>query len=399
MLGGEYSSLESMADWHPESEQRKKEQGIPRGGRIEYPTNEGDKVELVWQVSRPTQKRLRSDVNKNPELLDSSEVELSEKLQDMGVVNDKDILPRREPFVAGPEDYVEQAGEGEAVIFLPGVALEGDSGPVVESGNHFANARQAKTYTISTRLGSPTTENSQEIQAEAILKFITEQGLTKITIVGNSQGANKGIDLAWLIQESNKVEGAMHIEIEGLVLTSPGGIIEQDENQLTNNFFKDSLINTTPEVVNQAIKNPTKYTQGIAASSKLGASVGSNMAKEGLKGQLGKRTVRESKEAARINDHARELTMPVVIVVGEKDAAFNADKFVPEVAHDQSVWSQQQREKKMRQDLFHNATGVRVLKAEHNGVHGVHYFREDQIANTVMYMLDRMKRSTVVDQK
>mgnify|MGYP000237467210 FL=1 len=120
------------------------------------------------------------------------------------------------------------------------------------------------------------------------------------------------------------------------------------------------------------------------------------MAKEGLKGELSQRTVRESKEAARVNDHARELEVPVVIVVGEKDAAFNADKFVPEVAHDQSVWSQEQREEKMRQDLFHNATGIRVLKAEHNGVH---YYREDQIANTTMYMLDRMKRQTATKQE
>lgn len=399
MLEGEYNSLESMANWHPEDQENKKEQRMPDGGRIEYPTNEGDKVELVWQVSRPTQKRLRSDVNKNPELLDTSEVELSEKLQDMGVVNDGDVLPRREPFVAGPEDYVAQAGEDEAVIFLPGVALEGDSGPVVESGTHFANASQAKTYTISTRLGSPTTENFQEIQAQAILKFITEQGLKKITIVGNSQGANKGIDLAWLIQEANKVEGATQIEIEGLVLTSPGGIIEQDEKELTKNFFKDSLGATTLEVVSQAVKNPTKYKQGVAASSKLGASVAYNMAKEAVRGQLAKRTVRESKEAAKVNEHARELEVPVVLVVGEKDAAFNADKFVPEIAHDQSLWSQQKREEKMMQEVFHNANGVRVLKAQHNGVHGVHYFREDQIANATMYMLKRMNRGQALERE
>lgn len=397
MLEGEYSSLDSMANWHPEDNQGKQQERISQGGRIEYPTNEGDTVELVWQVSRPTQKRLRSDINKNPELLDASEAELSEKLHGMGVKNQEDILPRRKPFEASEEDYVEQAGEDEAVIFLPGVALEGDSGSVVESGNHFANARQAKTFTISTRLGSPTAENSQEIQAEAILKFITEQGLKKVTIVGNSQGANKGIDLAWLIQEANKVEGTQKIELEGLVLTSPGGIIEQNEAELTKNFFKDSLVDTTPEVVSQAIKNPTKYKQGAVASSKLGASVGLNMAKEAIRGELTKRTVRESKEAAKVNEHARELEVPVVIVVGVKDAAFNADKFLPEVAHDQSVWSQQQREEKMKQDVFHSATGIRVLKAEHNGVHGVHYFREDQIANTTMYMLRRIKRETAIE--
>lgn len=344
----------AFADLSPEEAPDQK----PTGGKIEYPAGEGDTVELQWQRTSPVLKNAKTGAE------ESARVERG-------------------------------ASPGEVVIFLPGVALEADSASVLESSVQFANAKQSEVISVTTRLDNVQRERAQEVQAEAIRKFILEQGFTKVLIVGNSQGAVKGMELAYLLEQRGAENAEMSVAVEGLILTGPGGIVAQSPGDLRNAFFYDAAVTTTPEVLKNAAANPGKNAGAVARSAVLGADVAAGMAKEFARkpGEFAGRVEKEASDAAAVTRHAGEIKAPVVLVVGEIDAAFSSNEFIPAVAHDQTVWSQDAREKKMRDEVFHNAAAVRVLEVRRNGVHGAHYLRGEEVAKTSVYMLKRLARA------
>lgn len=355
----------------------------PLSGKVEYPTVEGDRVELSWQVTSPTKKRLNAKRDKHPEL--PSSVEVAQGHARNG--------GNEQLFSPGEEDYVTPAADDEVIIFLPGVGLDADSDSVVRSAEHFANARQAKVVSISTRLDNVNVERSQEVQAKAIQQFILSQGYKKVTIVGNSQGANKGIDLTYLLEQDLAEEGEPKVEVEGLILTSPGGVVDQDWEKVRDGFFQDAVSDTPIELTRQAGARPNKYVPGVVRAAVLGSDVAAGMVTEATKGlgQFAKRVNKEPQEASVQNPHTKDIKTRIVIVAGAIDKAFNSDKFIPPTAHDQSSRSQTERRKAMKH-IFPESAGVTVLEATTAGVHGVHYIRDEQLANVTLYELERMKR-------
>jgi len=280
--------------------------------------------------------------------------------------------------------------KGAVVLFLPGVALESDSGPVLESAQDFADASQNTTYSISTRIDNPNTKNSQEAQAEAISQFINKQKLNDFTVVGNSQGANKSMDLVAQLEQEGK-------NVRGLILTNPAGIYEQDPKELTKNFFKDATLETPDTLLKQEIKLDS--IKNIGEAIKLGNSVSLGIVKEAVShpGEVIRRVKRESEEAATVNIHAKDIKTRIVIVLGARDVAFDSNKIIPCTSHGKSLRAQEMRGKELKK-LFQNSDGIKVIEATKLSNHGLHYMRGDEVAETSLYMLNRMERREKIKQ-
>lgn len=272
-----------------------------------------------------------------------------------------------------------------AVIFLPGVALESDSLSVIGSAQDFANASKAITYAISTRTDNPKIKNSQTAQAEAIRQFIVNHNLHEITLVGNSQGANKSVDLASQLEKNGTI-------VRGLILTSPAGLYEQDSRKITANFAKDALVNTAPSWFKKG------GSLGAAGRSlRVGVSVGANIAKEIVTapGEFIDRATREAEEASALNKSATEIKAPVVVIFGVDDIVFDSKKVIPDDTHDldesykKRLDAQNKRIEALKK-IFPNSSNIKVLEATKLSTHGLHYSRSKTVANASIEMLKRM---------
>jgi len=272
------------------------------------------------------------------------------------------------------------------VVFLPGVALEADSGSVVESTQDFADASGTLAYAISTRIDNPKTKNSQQAQAEAIKEFLAKNNLREVTVIGHSKGANTGMSLVAQLEKEN-------FTVNGLILTNPASLSNRDPDDLTTNFFKDALVKTPATLLeNIKEKKSFKSFKNAAASLRLGNSVTGNIAKEILTSptEFTTRAGREAEEAATLNKNAKDIKAKIVVVFGEKDIALGAGELIPETAHDQSIKAQQERGEEMRK-IFPNSEGVKVIEATKLSNHGLHYVRSKEIAETSLFLLERMQ--------
>lgn len=267
----------------------------------------------------------------------------------------------------------------EAILFLPGVALEANSKSVGNVSREFAEYNEVPTYAISTRTVSPDVSDSQYHQAEAISKFVAEKKFKKLKIVGHSQGGNKAIDLVYLLQESNP-----EIDISGLVLIDSAGLYKQDSASILDKFTRDSLIETPQTAVKKFGRKGSFAKHALL----LGEEVAAGILKEaaGSPRQFRKRAKREETEAAALNKRAAELTCPVILVQGAKDLVSDYRQIVP------SPEEASQLEGTLKENLFRQSPYVRMLVAKKAGHHGLAYFRSKEVAETSSYMLERFTR-------
>lgn len=282
--------------------------------------------------------------------------------------------------------------QDEAIIFLPGVALDAHSKSVINSTKDLVNASKLTSYSISTRLENPEIENSQSLQAEAIQKFISEKGLKEITLVGNSQGANKAIFVNHELKHNSP-----DVKIRGLILTSPAGLYNQESPELTKNFFKDSIINTPPTVIKDSkvgSMNKIKNTLGrMGRSLRIGTDVSIGIGKEIISSptQFSKRATRESTEAATRNPYTSEVECPIVIILGENDTAFKIDAFIPKSLHSKDLDSQKVREEYLKV-IFPNSSAINVLLGSKDDNHGMYYIRGKKVPSSGWHSLERIER-------
>ncbi len=311
-------------------------------GELEYETSSGDKISLQWQMVSPAERK---------------------------------------------------GSDAEAIVLLPGVALDARSKPVVGSAQKYANVSGLSSYSISTRVDNVDSQNPDEAQAEAINKFVTEKGLKEIVIVGNSKGADKSYDVIHEIKTNNP-----ELKIRGLIPSNPGGIIDQDPSELTYNFFEDAFVNTPKQLLKN--KGTVNKIKKAANSASLGVSVGLGIAKEFITApkEFGRRVNIESSQAARRNTHTSDVDMPVIIVASTEDRAFPSSEMIPtdnvgilklNDAHGRGVVSQNMREQAMKK-VFPNAPAIRFLETSKDP-HGMHYIH-GKVEEASWHMLERVER-------
>lgn len=270
----------------------------------------------------------------------------------------------------------------QAVIFLPGWAVGEGSLSTTEITQELANAAQADAYRITTR-ADQVVPDSLLREAEAIRRFIEEKKLKEVTLVGYSQGGDKAIDTAVLMQELNP-----DIKVKVVLLDSVG-LYEQGFWELVANFTRDSMVDTTMTMNKNLLRHPSVYLKGLKAGADIAVGVG----KEMMHSKLGypKRFINEIKDMVQANPRAKELKAPVVVIIGAKDRVVSHERVAPIEKQPTKnlqalIENRKDREAKVR-EIFPNAASVSVLVPKKLGHHGVPLFRSRSVARVATHLL------------
>lgn len=311
-----------------------------------------------------------------------------------------------------PEEKI----EGKAVIFLPGWSMTADSKSTELMGKSLSKESRADTYALTTRLeqrGGNEPEDPLYEEAQALAKFIKEKALKDVTIVGHSQGGDRAVNLATLLQDFPDMK------LDGLILINPVGMYEQGAVELATKFAGNSAytIASVDKEINRAGLSPEareKAQDAIAPALQAGNDVMRGITKEVLNSKLEypSRFKSEVTEMAEQNSHTRELTVPIVIVTGMQDSVSDALRIAPELQveafktglgevskEDASEEVSRQdttlraREAQLKESLFPKSPYVRMLVPEKFGVHSLPFLRPESVAKTSLYMLERFNRN------
>ncbi|MEK7184276.1 MAG: alpha/beta hydrolase [Patescibacteria group bacterium] len=315
----------------------------------------------------------------------------------------KTFTPEGVPQIEGQEP------PDRVVLFLPGVGIEAQSGTAAGLSQHLANYEQVPAIVMTSRKEEVNVGEQDDLlhQAEAIRQLVVEKGITELTLVGNSLGGAKSIDLAYLIQTQHP-----NITIKGMILLGSAGLYEQDSTQIAQKLVKESGWETTKTVTKELAGEVKRVLltdiqklvsrwdvkevlQSSAKAIRSGVNVVEAYRKElfgsSLK-QFAERIQQEAVSAARLNERAKVLKMPIVLVQGTKDTVFEVDQIIPAESKVRGMDAQQQRSEAVRQNVFLESENIIVLLAEKFGHHGVPYFRDEQIAKVALYMQERERR-------
>lgn len=268
----------------------------------------------------------------------------------------------------------------QAVIFLPGWAVGEGSLSTTEITQELANAAQADAYRITTR-ADQVVPDSLLREAEAIRRFIEEKKLKEVTLVGYSQGGDKAMDAAVLMQRLNS-----GIKVNVVLLDSVG-LYKQGFWELVANFTRDSMVDTTATMV----RHPSVFPKGMKASVDIGKGIGKEVLRSKGYGYP-KRFINEIRDMIRENPRAKELQCPVVVIIGAKDRAVSHKKVASikkhpmynvydlethliniEASRETSLWR-----------IFPKAASVHFLVPEEFGNHGQPLFRSQAEALEAM---------------
>jgi len=298
----------------------------------------------------------------------------------------------------GPDAGREEYPQEEGVIFLPGWAMGADAKAGAALGKAFAENSHSRAYTITTRAEKISDDiDSLYEQAQAISKFVKEKGLKEVTLAGHSQGGDKAIDVAAILQEDPEMK------IRGLVLLDSVGLYEQDPSSLAKGFAKDSLVKTPKTLMSKAVRNPQVMMQGVRAMTDIVFGI----AKEISRSKTGypSRLKNEISEMARVNPRLSTLRMPIVLMSGSNDPVSNPEKIMPPGEEEKilKAWEKEKeslgsaefidpREEFLKNNIFPQSPYVRMVIPEKLGHHGLPLFRSKSVANVSLYLLRRFER-------
>ena len=305
----------------------------------------------------------------------------------------------------------EKKRNDNAIIFLPGWSMTADSKSSELFGTSLSKESGANTHVLTTRLeqrGANQPEDPLYEEAQAIAIYIQEKGLKHITLVGHSQGGDRALDVATLLQNNPD------LTLDGLILINPVGLYEQGGVELATKFAGNSAftIASVDKEINRHGINPAtreKAQDAIAPALQAGNDVVSGIAKEAITSKFDypARFKSEVNEMAQLNRHTKELTVPIVIVTGMEDSVSDPSSIAsaPEVAtlkadlEDSTEETVKQdatlraREAYLKETLFPQSPYVRMLVPEKHGVHALPFLRPDTTAKTALYMLERFNRN------
>lgn len=306
----------------------------------------------------------------------------------------------------------EKPDAARAVLFIPGWSITENADSLKKMGQQFADYSGSRTFMVDTTTEN-TTESNLVDEAKALSLFIQEQGLTNLTLVGNSQGGAEAIHLVALLQEQHP-----DIKIEGLVLFDPVTLTQQSRRKLLTNYVKDILRTNTalthvPRMGenNHVHSQNTKYVKdGITGILK--SVIHSNVL--GWPAKVWK----ELTEMAKQNPDLGKIKTPVIIIQGEYDrvsdprmtAPKNPQK--PNEGYIEDLGTREERLKSsagqdidpqiltredyLRKTLFPNSPYIRMVVPRKMGYHNVSFSRPEPAARTALYLLKRHHREEEV---
>ncbi len=304
-----------------------------------------------------------------------------------------------EEFPAAEQD---EKMKTKGVIFLPGFGLESGFQSVRAIGEGLRDFSRVATYTVNTRLETAkSSDDSIMEQAQAIKKFIKDQGITELTIFGYSQGGDKAIDLVSLLQNDSE------LQLNGIVLIDSTGLYQQDKNGLAKKFIKDAAVDTPLSMIKQLWQANYSKKQRMSMLKKgvmAGLDVVTGVVKDALyfKQDYPQKLDKEVADMADLNLHLADVKIPVIIISGDKDPISDPAKIVPPAEEDRIVREIEQdldnskfvdpREKYLQETLLPNSPYVRMIIGKKMGHHSLPYFRPESVARVGLYALERYHR-------
>lgn len=278
-----------------------------------------------------------------------------------------------------------------AIIFMPGWSQSVTDTGIEKISQDFAKNSGLRTIAITSR-----SEHESEMdkerdvlyeEAEAISTYIEEKGLRDITLAGYSQGGDKAMNIAALLEERSNV--AVH----GLILIAPVGVYEQEPNRLVRNFVRDSLGNTPPALARALPHKPEQTIAGIRAAVDILGNVFHEVVESKL--DFMNRLQRDVVEMAKLNPRAKEITSPIVLISGVDDLVSNPEQIMPTQAEEENSADLEQkdpREVYLQKNLFTKSPYVRMVKPKNQAQHGLPFYRSDKVARVGLGLIERYYR-------
>lgn len=298
----------------------------------------------------------------------------------------------------GANPPVEAEADKKAVVFMPGWTITERAQSIATLCGEFADYSGGPAYAIDARTDN-VLPNSTEIQAEAVRRFIEEQGLSDVTVVGNSLGGVEAIHLTAFLQED-----AEKVKIEGLVLLDSLSLYDQSVPELGLNYAKD-MANTQMASLEVASKRAMGDKPRIKESTASAltsqnrkyltdgtAELLTEVMRSGLR--YPKRMASELRQMTKKNPHLQDIKVPVVMIQGGSDLLSNPNEIIPEA---EKIESMKTREEFLKENLFMNAPHVAMIVPEKLGNHNVSFARPEEVARASLYMLKRLNREQKED--
>lgn len=278
-----------------------------------------------------------------------------------------------------------QPFQQDAIIFLNPWSLKYDAKSIVPLCQTLADKSRIQTYAIDTR-AQDVVPDVQGHEAEAVRQFIEENGFTNVTIVGNSQGGQKGMDLVVRLQQQNP-----DITINGLALIDSIGYYDQSKPELVKGYAADMLHTQTRLIRPPGIKGRKNVRRQNMRYLADGISGNARDIAESGKSFPG-RAKNELSELVRGSLQAANIEVPVVIIHGANDLISRVDKIIPPDALDLAIDNVlDQREAYLKKHIFPKSPRVRMVVGRDNGTHNMMYSRPESTANAILYFMDHME--------
>lgn len=303
----------------------------------------------------------------------------------------------------------EEGQRDRAVIFLPGWAMGADASSTRRLVEALSEKSKSISFSVTSRSEKETPDSLYE-QADAISKFIKEQGLREITLVGHSQGGDKAIDITAILQEDPEMK------INGLVLLDSVGLYEQKPVEFTGQFIKNYAIDTPLMLARDFPKKPLIMAQTALTSMRGGTDILLGLARDIWKSKLSyftdNRLPAQIRQMVKVNPYLQEIRVPVILISGSEDPVSDPEKIVPSQEEEKEalrIWEKRQassdipyadpREEYLKRELLPNSPYVRMVIPDKLGQHGLPLFRSESIARASLYLLDRFNRRQISTQE
>lgn len=263
----------------------------------------------------------------------------------------------------------------------------------------FAENAEAPAYLITTRSEERGGKNAGGIdflyeEARAISDFAKKQGLREVTLAGHSQAASRMIDVASILQNDST------ISVRGLVLMGPVGLYEQKPIALAGKHISHGSVSIPLDVMRASPEIRAIWKEGNVDASE---TFKEEISRSGFGSEYWRRLTNEVSEMARGNPHARELKVPIVIIVGADDTVADRERLVPTeeerlIRIELGEGSGERkdlaaREQILKENFFPESPYVRMIVPKKLGNHLVQIFRPESVAKVSTYLLERYHRS------
>lgn len=306
-----------------------------------------------------------------------------------------DILVKK--FEPEHTEAREDRKRSRAVIYIAGHSMTAENGSVANICRAYADVASLKTYAISSSsreqgaLWGPESNDFLYEEARAISMFIEKKGIEEVTIVGHSEGGDKAINVAAILQE--EVPG---VAVHGLILLASAGLYKQ--TQETIGKLPGHIANAGREDEDPAVaKRREQATQDIRL----------NNFQDAMQWFLTpQRTPIQIEEVTRKNPRMADVACPIVVFFGKDDPVANlagivsprAEKRVRKKLGEISGVNNKTvaARAEIARKIFPLSSGVRIYVAEKTPDHLFPIVEPKHVAETSFGILERLHRGDTV---